>query len=137
MSGPRIARSPRSARGCMRLAIAAAGLVFAGCEDTGTGAICPDVAVPSIELQVVDAATGANLVPGMAAGWVSGQTAGPFVGSDPLGTEVVAYGPPGRYSVIVQHPGYVAWGRDDIRVAPGTCGPRTVSLRAAMVRPSL
>ena len=137
MSGRRIVPRAGSARGWMRAAAAAAALVFAGCDDPGTGVVCPAVVTPSLKLQVVDAGTGANLVPGASAAWVSGRDAGPFVGNDPLQTTVVAYGPAGRYSVIVQHPGYAPWGRDDVRVAAGACGPRTVSLRAEMLRPSL
>lgn len=113
----------------LRLLRPAAALVLAllaACEEDGTG-VCPAVVVPSLEVTVLDDETGTDLTRTARGWWISDAYSDELFGSD-IGGPLFAYGPPGRYSVIVQHEGYATWGRDDIRVLPGECGPRTVRL---------
>ena len=114
----------------LRPGAALALALLAACDDSGTG-VCPGVVVPALEVTVVDAASGADLTRTARGVWVSGSYADDLFGSD-IGGPLYAYGPAGRYSVIVQHAGYEAWGRDDIRVLPGECGPRTVRITARL-----
>ena len=109
--------------------------LLAACDGLATGSpVCPGVVVPSLEVEVVDAATGANLAGDAEGWWVTGTEAGPLEDHYVPSRLLTGYGPAGRYSVIVQHPGYAVWGRDDVRVARGECGPETVTLRAELVR---
>jgi hypothetical protein len=119
-----------------RVLLVPALALLAACDgDFLTGeAICPAVVVPSLEVEVVDAGTGANLVPGATGTWATGRESGTLGDVDFSSRYLTAFGPAGRYSVMVQHPGYAVWGRDDVQVSGGTCGPRTVRLRAALVR---
>jgi hypothetical protein len=109
--------------------------LLAGCDlglmDSG---ICPAIVVPSLHVEVVDAATGANLVAGATGTWVTGSESGALEDQERSGQRLTAFGPAGRYGVVVQHAGYAAWGRDNVRVNRGRCGPETVTLRAALVR---
>lgn len=111
-------------------------LLLAGCNGGGLtdGVVCPAVLVPSLEVAVLDAATGASLVPGATGSWVSGDEAGTLEEVDFAARFLTAYGPAGRYRVTVRHPGYLAWERADVRVNRGTCGPETVVLNAALAR---
>lgn len=110
--------------------------LLAACDgDFLTGeAICPAVVVPSLEVEVVDAVTGTNLTPGATGSWVTGRESGTLGEVERTTQYLTVFGPAGRYGVIVQHPGYAVWGRDDVQVNRGTCGPRTVRLRAELVR---
>lgn len=123
----------RSAR---LLALAPALALLSACDGLPTGGsrVCPAVVVPSLEVEVVDAATGANLAGDAEGWWVTGDQAGPLMDLHVPSRFLTAYGPAGRYGVIVQHAGYAPWGRDDVRVERGECGPKTVSLRAELVR---
>lgn len=110
--------------------------LLAACDgDFLTGeAICPAVLAASLEVEVVDAGTGANLASGASGAWVTGRESGTLGGVDRPTQYLTVFGPAGRYSVMVQHPGYAVWGRDDVQVNRGTCGPQTVRLRAELVR---
>jgi hypothetical protein len=111
--------------------------LLAACDgDNGTGP-CPAtdvqtlVAVPSLQVTVVDSASGTDLTR-TAQGWfVSAGRTDELAGSA-LGGPLYGYGPAGRYSVIVQHEGYRTWGRDDIRVRAGECGPITEEITVRM-----
>jgi hypothetical protein len=108
--------------------------VLAGCGDTGTDTPpCPPVVLPSLQVRVVDAATGASLSAGAGGSWVSGRYTGVLEPSPVPESDLIVYGPAGRYSLIVTHPGYQIWGRDDIQVLAGQCGPQTVLVRAELV----
>lgn len=119
-----------------RLRLAPALALLAACDgDFLTGeAICPAVVVPSLRVEVVDAVTGANLVPGATGSWVTGKESGTLGDVELTSQYLTVFGPAGRYRVTVQHAGYAGWSRDDVQVSRGACGPETVRLRAALVR---
>ncbi|HLM66947.1 MAG TPA: hypothetical protein VK358_05425 [Longimicrobium sp.] len=96
--------------------------------------ICPAVVVPSLQVEVVDAGTGASLVPGATGSWATGSESGTLGNVEFSSQYLTAFGPAGRYRVTVQHAGYAVWSRDGVRVNRGTCGPQTVRLRAVLVR---
>lgn len=50
------------------------------------------------------------------------------------GGTLAGFGPAGRYSMVVETPGYRAWARGDIRVRPGQCGPEMVEIMAWLQR---
>lgn len=111
-------------------------LSLAACQDTP--AICPlpmdvgvFVVVPSLQVAVVDSATGQSLVPGAQGRWIVGtQTDSLRYWNDRL----AAFGPTGRYSVAVAAPGYRPWARSDIRVRAGDCGPEMEEVTARLQR---
>lgn len=115
-----------------RLALSAvlAAALLSACDGEPTGA-CLAVVVPALEVTVVDAEDGTELSLTARGWWVSGDYTDELVGSA-LGGPLYAYGPEGRYGVIIQHEGYQTWGRDDIHVAQGRCGPRTVQVEARL-----
>jgi hypothetical protein len=118
-------------RAAKRIRLVPALALLAACEEDGTG-ICPAVVVPALEVTVVDDGSGANVSDAARGWWISGEQSRSLEGS-PLGGPLLAYGPAGRYALIVQHAGYQTWGRDDIRVVPGECGPQTVQVIARLV----
>ena len=109
--------------------------LLAACDDTGTGTVCPAIPVPAVRIVVVDSATSVDLGRSATGWWVSGERRG-VLEKNFLQAEIdlLAYGPAGGYSVIVQHEGYQTWGRNDVRVRDGECGPQTVTLRAELMR---
>ncbi len=109
--------------------------LLAACDDTGTNTVCPAVPVPAVRVVVVDSATSVDLGRSATGWWVTGEHRG-VLEKNFLEAQIdlLAYGPAGRYSVIVQQPGYHTWGRDDIRVRDGQCGPQTVTVRAELMR---
>lgn len=112
-------------------------LGLAGCGDGGgltDGVVCPAVVRPALEVSVTDAATGAGLVPGATGQWAAGGRTGSLEEVDLAARFLTAFGPAGRYRLTVQHPGYAAWVRDDVRVPGGPCGPETVALDARLTR---
>jgi hypothetical protein len=115
------------------LPVPALALLAACGGDSMGGAICPAVVVPSLRVEVVDAATGANLASGATGSWVTGGRTDAMQSLEIPPRYLTAFGPAGRYSVFVQHPGYAVWGRDNVQVAPGQCGPQTVTLRAELM----
>jgi hypothetical protein len=110
--------------------------VLAACEEATISCNVPDAlasvgvggagprrlstVAPAVRVTVVDAATGRNVSGGATGSYVSGTVADSLRHHFP--TMLVAYGPAGRYSLVVQHPGYATWGRDDVRVSTGECG---------------
>ena len=90
------------------------------------------VAPLALRVTVLDAATGQDLSPGATGAWVSGAMADSLYHVEPSGLQ--ALGPSGRYSVVVQHAGYVTWGRDDVQVRAGECGPIMEEVTARLVR---
>lgn len=111
-------------------------LTLAACEDTP--AVCPAamdvgifVVMPSLQVAVVDSASGQSLLAAAQGRWIMGTT------TDSLyhwNDALAAFGPAGRYSVAVQAPGYRPWARSDIRVRPGECGPQMQELTARLQR---
>jgi hypothetical protein len=121
-------------RAARLLCLVPAFMLLAGCDDTGTSPICPAVVVPAVRVVVVDGATDVDLGRSATGWWVSGERRGVLEKSYlESKIDLKAYGPAGRYSVIVHHPGYRTWGRDDIRVRAGNCGPQTVTVLAELV----
>jgi hypothetical protein len=86
----------------------------------------------AVRVTVVDSASGASLAAGASGAFVTGTFADSLHHDDPA--LLTAYGPAGRYSLVVQHPGYASWGRDDVRVRAGECGMATVELTARLQR---
>lgn len=112
----------------------AALALLAGCEGVGTGTnVCPAMPAPSLLVEVVDAASGTSLNAGASGWWISGDYRGRLERNviEPS-QELAAFGPSGRYSLIVQHAGYAVWGRDDLRVRRGECGPHTLRVRVEL-----
>jgi hypothetical protein len=96
-----------------------------------TPVICALPVAPSASLQVavVDSATGQSLLPGARGRWIVGsQTDSLFY----WGSTLAAFGPAGRYAVTVQAPGYRAWARSDVQVRNGDCGPVTEEVTARL-----
>lgn len=107
--------------------------LLAACDDVGTGTVCPAVPVPAVRVVVVDGATDVDLGRSATGWWVSGENRGVLEKNFlEAKIDLMAFGPAGRYSVIVQHPGYATWGRDGIRVREGACGPQTVTVLAEL-----
>jgi hypothetical protein len=117
------------------LGLLSALALLAACDDTGTNTVCPALPGPAVRVVVVDSATSVDLGRSATGWWVSGERSG-VLEKNFLQAEIdlLAYGPAGRYSIIVQEPGYQTWGRSDVRVREGECGPETVVLRAELVR---
>lgn len=91
------------------------------------------VAPPTALLvEVVDDVTGQDLSAGASGSFVSGTRADSLQHTD--GPVLIGYGSAGRYSVVVQHPGYAPWGADDVHVAAGECGPDTEEITARLRR---
>jgi hypothetical protein len=131
--------------------LAASLLALAACEGEPTPVICDPMlrdaraslgigapgprrttfAPPTaMTVTVLDSLTGRNLSAGARGTWVSGTQADSLYYDG--GDRLTAYGPAGRYALVVQHAGYAAWGTDDVRVSAGECGPRTVQLTARL-----
>lgn len=109
---------------------ALAGL--AGCGDDPAAVTCPDILRPSLRVEVVDSATGARRTNNARGWWISGDRAGTLDRDAFQAAALLAYGPSGSYSLIIQANGYQSWGRDDLRVEGDECGPRTLEVRAAL-----
>jgi hypothetical protein len=89
-----------------------------------TGASTPrEVRLPApyaVAVEVVDSLSGENLAAGATGAWVTGSTADSL--RHDLPQLLTAYGPAGRYSLIVQYPGYYLWGVNDVVVRETECG---------------
>lgn len=107
--------------------------LLAACDDVGTGTVCPAEPLPAVRVVVVDGATDVDLGRSATGWWVAGENRGVLEKNFlEAKIDLMAFGQAGRYSVIVQHPGYGTWGRDDIRVREGACGPQTVTVLAEL-----
>jgi hypothetical protein len=116
-----------------RLIVPFCALLLAACEDPGGVTACPDILRPSLQVEVVDSATGARRTGNARGWWITGDQTGPLE-RNPLASDgLLAYGPAGAYSLIIQVNGYRSWGRDDLRVEGDACGPRTLEVRAEVV----
>ena len=91
-----------------------------------------EVAPVAVRVTVVDSVTGTNLSAGATGSYVIGTLADSL--RHDFNSLLVAYGPSGRYTLVVQHAGYAAWGRDDVHVAADQCGLETLELTARMQR---
>ena len=87
---------------------------------------------PAVVVLVQDSVTGADLVPGATGAFVVGNFADSL--RHQFNGPLVAWGPAGRYSLVVQHPGYATWGTDQVRVTAETCGPHTETVTARLQR---
>jgi len=100
---------------------------------TGSGPARTSIAAPpAVLVAVQDSSSGTNLTPGAAGAFVVGT----FADSLRHGFDgrLEAWGPAGRYALVVQYPGYATWGMDDVQVPDGGCGPQTVTLTARLQR---
>ena len=115
----------------IKLAAALGIALLAACDGDGGTGICPAEVVPALRVTVVDDETGADLSLTARGWWIHEEYADDLIGSV-TGGPLHAFGPPGRYAVIVEHEGYQSWGRDNIRVTAGACGPRTLDITARL-----
>ncbi len=119
-----------------------AAAVAAGCS--GEDDLLPEcnptaslsvAAVPALTVEVTDSVSGAARADGATGYAVTGalsvrlQHAAQDVAGLPT---LYAYGPAGRYTVLVTRPGYEPWAASGVRVETDGCVPRTVSLRARL-----
>lgn len=74
----------------------------------------------SVAVEVVDSINGENLAAAATGAWVTGNTADSLRHSVP--GMLTAYGPAGRYTLVVHHPGYALWGVDEVVVREAECG---------------
>lgn len=107
----------------------------AGCSLFDEG--CDTVGRPAITVQVTDASTGADILPGTTIKIVDGEFVETFnVPNDPTRTGRVggAIGRPGTYEVTVTKDGYQPWIRSNVNVTLDGCHVKTVALDAALTR---
>lgn len=136
-------RSRRARRTLLPLlaAVAAAGCsgeddLLPDCNPTASLTVA---VVPAITVEVTDSVSGAARADGATGYAVTGTVTVPLVPApqDVAGLPTLfAYGPAGRYTVLVTRPGYASWAASDVRVEMDGCAPRTVGLRARL-RPSI
>jgi hypothetical protein len=104
----------------------------AACDETETPSICMlPVFTPALQVVVVDSVSGNTLLPGAGGRWIVGTE------TDSLrywGNTLAALGPAGRYSVVVEAPGYRPWARGGILVRAGECGGESEEVTALMQR---
>jgi hypothetical protein len=125
--------------------LAAASLVAfgSGCSSAfgpGDGVFCTAEVAPGIEVEVVDAATGAYVARG-ARGTVRDGTYGDTLSparsrglppNDTLESLQGAHERPGTYTLAVERAGYQLWQRTGIRVTRAACHVGTVQLTARL-----
>ncbi|HEX6913152.1 MAG TPA: hypothetical protein VF142_22265 [Longimicrobium sp.] len=126
-----------------RLSILVPLLAAAAACDGDNGVSCPPVQAalgtsptssvvrPAVEVTVVDSASGNSLVPAARGAFAAGEVADSLRHA---GATLAAYGPAGRYTVVVQVGGYLLWARDNVQVRAGDCAFETVQLTARMQR---
>lgn len=130
-----------SARGWALVAGALAmamGLGACGGDPTGQGCDIRTlslVAIPAVVVEPVDSASGTALED--AGGWAVTGTHADSLRAHVFSAEgkavtLAAYGPAGRYSLVVRRAGYRDWAASGVRVRAGACGPETVVVRARM-----
>ena len=91
------------------------------------------VIFPSVLVSVQDSVTGVDLAPASSGAFVVGTYADSLRHGGP-GAELAAYGPSGRYTLVVQHAGYAIWGTDQVRVTGGDCSVETQRITAKLQR---
>ncbi|MBI3504381.1 MAG: hypothetical protein HY059_06030 [Proteobacteria bacterium] len=109
---------------------------LAACGKSSVEPACPQVLLPAIAISVIDAHTlsapAAQSKVYLADGSFRDSS---ITYTDPAGAHkaFVAYGRPGRYSVLVQTPGYADWNASGVDVQADACGqPRTVLATASL-----
>jgi len=111
-------------------------MMMSGCD---AQRICPDVLLPAVVVEVVDADTG-EYIAGDASGYI--QDRGYADALVPHASTIDGVlmslqgglGRPGTYTVFVEVPGYQRWEREEVRVETQLCGVRPTELTAEMVR---
>lgn len=83
----------------------------------------------AVRVTVVDSVSGRNLAQEATGTFVTGTVAGSLLRQPPV---LTAHGPAGRYTLVVNHPGYATWGTDAVRVRAGDCGPETEEVTARL-----
>lgn len=110
---------------------------LAGCDGLGPQ-LCPLGIEPAVEVEVVDAETGAPVAQGAEGvirddAYVDSLRRHVSRADGTVVTLSAGYGRPGVYRVEVVREGYAAWQRDGIRARRGDCGVVTARVRAALV----
>jgi hypothetical protein len=86
----------------------------------------------AVLVSVQDSLTGADLSAASSGAYVVGTYADSlYHGWD---AELAAFGPAGRYTLVVQHAGYATWGTDRVRVPEGGCEAQTQRITAKLQR---
>ena len=116
--------------------ILAIGLALAACN-VPTARVCTASVEPGIVVRIEDSATGApsaSAVTGeaTAAGYADSLRPYESLGSGQLLSRAGAYERAGVYAVTLRGVGYREWHADQIRVAPGDCHVKTVTLTARL-----
>lgn len=88
------------------------------------------VPAASVYVTAVDSETGRNLSDGATGSFVTGTFADSL--RHELPTLLTGYGPPARYSLVVQHAGYAPWGSGDVRVTENGCGLQPAEVTARL-----
>lgn len=90
------------------------------------------VIFPAVLVSVQDSVTGIDLAPASSGAFVVGTYADSLRHDG--GAALAAYGPAGRYTLVVQHAGYAIWGTDRVRVTGGDCSLDTEQITAKLQR---
>ncbi len=123
------------------LAIAAAILMTAACQDTGDPpTVCTTEARPSIAVQIRDSVSGSYVASGATLviqhdAFIDSMVvpaAAPGLNEMSISTPASAERA-GVYDVTVRRAGYVTWTKPDVVVAQGQCHVSTVQLTARLV----
>jgi hypothetical protein len=123
------------------LILVGSAVLLSGCGATDEGFGCAAVALPAIEVTVVDAQTGAYAAKGAVGTVQDGSFTAPLQVIGWLGPPVPGgaqipttlggpYERAGTYTVRVEKPGYATWERSSVRVTKGPCNVNTVRLQA-------
>jgi hypothetical protein len=116
--------------------VLAMGLAVAACT-TPTAQVCTESVEPGIVVRIVDSVTGepkASMVKGEATapGYADSLRAYESLGTGQLLSLAGAFERAGVYAVTIRGSGYRDWQADQIRVAPGGCHVKTVTLTARL-----
>lgn len=102
---------------------------------------CPADVTPAVEVQVVDARTGApaahrTVATAQDGAFTDTLEIGGWSGPSPDSTTAIvvqgAYERPGTYTVRISKPGYQLWERTQVRAREGVCGVERVRLVAEL-----
>ena len=121
------------------LSLIAGVAAIGGCGLITGGGDCTTEARPAIVLEIVDIVTGASpLVPSVITvtdGSFEQRSPPPGTAGAVLPRYQLALGRPGRYSILVETPGYLNWSTSNINVPEGDCGhPETARITARLKR---